>query len=240
MSGRVPRRLEGRVKPENRLRLRWPRNGGPLVFSGVQSFLWTFHRETKHLGARHPSRCSGPSAASPAVFVPCHVIEAAIGAARSSRRPLMATIGNFTKSGDRYTGAVRTLTLNVKAQIAPAEKENDKAPDYRVFCRGRSSSAQGGKRPPAPAASTSRSSSTIRAFRLPSTPPSSKPKARVSSPSSGPAARPSDQASNRAPPARRGALFWRGLSCMRQSPFSFEAAGLNSKTTSHNRVTHTG
>ena len=45
----------------------------------------------------------------------------------------MATIGNFTKSGDRYTGAVRTLTLNVKAQIAPAEKENDKAPDYRVF-----------------------------------------------------------------------------------------------------------
>jgi uncharacterized protein (DUF736 family) len=25
------------------------------------------------------------------------------------------------------------LTLNVKAQIAPAEKENDKAPDYRVF-----------------------------------------------------------------------------------------------------------
>ena len=45
----------------------------------------------------------------------------------------MATIGNFTKSGDRYTGAVRTLTLNVKAQIAPAEKENDKAPDYRVY-----------------------------------------------------------------------------------------------------------
>ena len=45
----------------------------------------------------------------------------------------MATIGIFTKSGDRYQGAVRTLTLNVKAQIAPAEKENDKAPDYRVF-----------------------------------------------------------------------------------------------------------
>jgi len=39
----------------------------------------------------------------------------------------------FHKSGDRYTGAVRTLTLNVKAQIAPAEEENDKVPDYRVF-----------------------------------------------------------------------------------------------------------
>ncbi len=36
-------------------------------------------------------------------------------------------------AGDRYTGAVRTLTLNVKAQIALAEKENDKAPDCRVF-----------------------------------------------------------------------------------------------------------
>ena len=45
----------------------------------------------------------------------------------------MANIGAFTKSGDRYTGAVRTLTLNVKAQIAPADKENDKAPDYRVY-----------------------------------------------------------------------------------------------------------
>ena len=45
----------------------------------------------------------------------------------------MATIGNYTKSGDRYTGASALLTLNVKAQIAPAEKENDKAPDYRVF-----------------------------------------------------------------------------------------------------------
>jgi len=51
----------------------------------------------------------------------------------------MATIGNFTKSGDRYTGAIRTLTLNVKAQIAPAEKENDKAPDYRVFSGARAS-----------------------------------------------------------------------------------------------------
>ena len=45
----------------------------------------------------------------------------------------MATIGTFTKSGDEFTGAVKTLTLNVKAKIAPVEKENDKAPDYRIF-----------------------------------------------------------------------------------------------------------
>ena len=46
----------------------------------------------------------------------------------------MATIGTFTKSdsGD-FTGAVKTLTLNVKTKIARSEKENDKAPDYRIF-----------------------------------------------------------------------------------------------------------
>ena len=45
----------------------------------------------------------------------------------------MATIGTFTKSENGYTGAVKTLALNVKARIAPAEKTNDKAPDFRVF-----------------------------------------------------------------------------------------------------------
>ena len=45
----------------------------------------------------------------------------------------MATIGTFTKSENGYAGAVKTLALNVKARIAPAEKTNDKAPDFRVF-----------------------------------------------------------------------------------------------------------
>ena len=45
----------------------------------------------------------------------------------------MATIGSFTKSGEDFTGTVKTLALNVKAKIARAEKENDKAPDYRIF-----------------------------------------------------------------------------------------------------------
>jgi uncharacterized protein (DUF736 family) len=45
----------------------------------------------------------------------------------------MATIGTFTKSENGYTGAVKTLALNVKARFAPAEKTNDKAPDFRVF-----------------------------------------------------------------------------------------------------------
>ena len=45
----------------------------------------------------------------------------------------MATIGTFTKSGNGYTGSVKTLTLNVKAKIAAAEKDSDKAPDFRIF-----------------------------------------------------------------------------------------------------------
>ena len=47
----------------------------------------------------------------------------------------MATIGTFTKSEDgSLSGSIKTLTLNVKtAQFRAVEKENDKAPDYRIF-----------------------------------------------------------------------------------------------------------
>ena len=45
----------------------------------------------------------------------------------------MATIGTFTKNENGFSGQITTVTLNVKAKFASAEKENDKAPDYRVF-----------------------------------------------------------------------------------------------------------
>ena len=45
----------------------------------------------------------------------------------------MATIGTFTKSGDTFTGSVKTLNINAKTTIKSAEKTSDKAPDYRVF-----------------------------------------------------------------------------------------------------------
>lgn len=45
----------------------------------------------------------------------------------------MATIGTFTKSEAGFIGAVKTLTLNVKAKFIPAEKESDKAPDFRIL-----------------------------------------------------------------------------------------------------------
>jgi uncharacterized protein (DUF736 family) len=48
---------------------------------------------------------------------------------------IMATIGTFQANDDgSYAGTIKTLTLNVKAaQFRPADKENDKAPDYRIF-----------------------------------------------------------------------------------------------------------
>ena len=45
----------------------------------------------------------------------------------------MATIGTFTASDNGYTGSVKTLTLNVKAKLVATEKDNDKAPDYRIL-----------------------------------------------------------------------------------------------------------
>ena len=45
----------------------------------------------------------------------------------------MATIGTLTASDNGYTGSVKTLALNVKAKFVATEKENDKAPDYRIF-----------------------------------------------------------------------------------------------------------
>ena len=45
----------------------------------------------------------------------------------------MATIGTFTAADNGYIGSIKTLTLNIKARFAASEKDNDKAPDYRIF-----------------------------------------------------------------------------------------------------------
>lgn len=42
----------------------------------------------------------------------------------------MATIGTFTKN---ETGAVKTLTLNVKAKFVPSEGESERGPDFHIF-----------------------------------------------------------------------------------------------------------
>lgn len=44
----------------------------------------------------------------------------------------MATIGTFTLADCTYSGAIKTLTLNVRnAQLRPNEKVDEKAPDFR-------------------------------------------------------------------------------------------------------------
>lgn len=46
----------------------------------------------------------------------------------------MATIGSFTAGKDGYTGTIRTLTVNVKANIvANDKKSSDGAPDFRIY-----------------------------------------------------------------------------------------------------------
>lgn len=47
----------------------------------------------------------------------------------------MATIGTFTKNenGAGFTGAVKTLTLNVKAKFVPTEGESERGPDFRII-----------------------------------------------------------------------------------------------------------
>jgi uncharacterized protein (DUF736 family) len=46
----------------------------------------------------------------------------------------MATIGSFTAGKDGYTVTIRTLTVNVKANIVANDKKSSEgAPDFRVY-----------------------------------------------------------------------------------------------------------
>jgi uncharacterized protein (DUF736 family) len=88
--------------------------------------------------AKKPStavlRCAaGLKAAGRSLPGPRTAIEAAMVAARQQTETTMATIGTFTASDNGYVGSIKTLTLNIKARLAPSEKDNDKAPDFRIF-----------------------------------------------------------------------------------------------------------
>ncbi|MAW81378.1 MAG: hypothetical protein CMI63_14165 [Parvularcula sp.] len=49
----------------------------------------------------------------------------------------MATIGTFTEKDGAYTGTIRTMTINVKAQLVPNDnKASEGAPDYRLYAGG--------------------------------------------------------------------------------------------------------
>ena len=49
----------------------------------------------------------------------------------------MAQIGTFTRDENgNFAGTIRTLALSVKATIKPCDRDNDKAPDYRISANG--------------------------------------------------------------------------------------------------------
>lgn len=49
----------------------------------------------------------------------------------------MAQIGTFTHKDGTWTGTIRTMTINVKAQLVPnTKKANGDAPDFRLYAGG--------------------------------------------------------------------------------------------------------
>lgn len=45
----------------------------------------------------------------------------------------MATIGTFTSTGNGFSGAIKTLNLNVKAKLVRIENPSEKGPHFRIF-----------------------------------------------------------------------------------------------------------
>ena len=49
----------------------------------------------------------------------------------------MAIIGIFSQKDGKYTGTIRTMTINVKSVLVPNDKNgNEKAPDFKVVAGG--------------------------------------------------------------------------------------------------------
>lgn len=48
----------------------------------------------------------------------------------------MAQIGSFTLKDGKYTGTIRTMTINVKVQLVPNTEKTNGAPDFRIYAGG--------------------------------------------------------------------------------------------------------
>ncbi|OZB13805.1 MAG: hypothetical protein B7X53_15315, partial [Hyphomonas sp. 34-62-18] len=48
----------------------------------------------------------------------------------------MAQIGAFTLKDGTWTGTIRTMTINVKAQLVPNKEKAKGAPDFRLYAGG--------------------------------------------------------------------------------------------------------
>lgn len=124
------------------------------------------------------SRCRPPSA----LFRPfgCRsiasglttAIEVPIGAARENQgNETMATIGTFTSTGNGFSGAIKTLNLNVKAKLVRVENPSEQGPHFRIFAASSVELGAPWQKFPTRPATTSRSSWTTRASPLRSAPP---------------------------------------------------------------------
>jgi len=66
----------------------------------------------------------------------------------------MATIGNFTKTANGFSGRIQTIDLKAKVTITPAEKRGESQPDFRAFV-GKIEIAPAGRAPAKASASSS-------------------------------------------------------------------------------------
>ena len=48
----------------------------------------------------------------------------------------MAQIGAFILKDGAWTGTIRTMTINVKAQLVPNQEKANGAPDFRLYAGG--------------------------------------------------------------------------------------------------------
>src|SRR5262249_13914238 len=122
-------------------RLNGPSGGGASIAYCNAGFGTFFpcadaHSSPDQKISRLPS-FAGASAASGAVFDRARPRDRHRG--RDGRGPIsdqetiMAIIGNFARSENGYIGSIKTAAISVKVKITLAAKENDKAPDFRVF-----------------------------------------------------------------------------------------------------------
>jgi len=103
----------------------------PLTASGHSS------RPTSSAATVLRYRC-GPADAFRPIRRLSTAIEAASGGFEQPQEiKTMAQIGTFTRDETgAYNGTIKTLTLNVKASIKPCDRDNDRAPDFRVTATG--------------------------------------------------------------------------------------------------------
>lgn len=83
----------------------------------------------------------------------------------------MATIGTFTSTGNGFSGAIKTLNLNVKAKLVRVENPSEQGPHFRIFAASSVELGAPWQKFPTRPATTSRSSWTTRASPLRSAPP---------------------------------------------------------------------